>query len=97
MFCRLNEQREYRTRTQNLSLKMEAAKLVPSIAFVAMRCGPLAALQDIQVYVLGAGGAGKTSAYGLGGSPLSRQLNILQSDRSIPCDRIGRQLTPLKM
>jgi hypothetical protein len=44
-------------------LDLEAAKIAPAFATVARRCGTLPALHSVHVYVLGADGAGKSSAY----------------------------------
>jgi hypothetical protein len=44
-------------------LNLEGTKIAPSFAAVVNRCGALPALQNVQGYVLGADGAGKSSAY----------------------------------
>jgi hypothetical protein len=49
---------------QNTSeLNLESSKIVPSSSDVAKRCGMLPNLRSTQAYILGANGAGKSSAY----------------------------------
>jgi hypothetical protein len=50
-------------RQSTLDLNLEAPKIVPPFATVTKRCGGVPALQNVQGYVLGADGAGKSSAY----------------------------------
>ena len=44
-------------------LNLETTRIVPSFSTAASRCGTLPAFHDTQVYVLGADGAGRSSAY----------------------------------
>lgn len=44
-------------------LDLERAKLVPAFQAIAKKCGEMSSLRDIQVYVAGADGAGKSMAY----------------------------------
>jgi len=44
-------------------LDLEAPKIVPPFAAVAKRCGAFPALRNVRGYVLGADGAGRSSAY----------------------------------
>lgn len=44
-------------------LNLESTKIVPSFSSVRNRCGEIPSLHNIQVHVLGADGAGKSSAY----------------------------------
>jgi hypothetical protein len=46
-------------------LDLEAPKIVSSYETVATRCGPIPKLRGVQIYVLGADGAGRSSAYWL--------------------------------
>jgi hypothetical protein len=50
-------------RQSTADLDLETPKIVPSFAAVAKRCGTLPRLPNVQGYVLGADGAGKSSAY----------------------------------
>ena len=44
-------------------LNLESLKIVPPFSTLAKRCGTLPELRDVQIYVLGADGAGKSAEY----------------------------------
>ncbi len=51
------------TRESAPCLDLERAKLVPAFQTIGNKCGEVPSLQDVQVYVAGADGAGKSMAY----------------------------------
>jgi hypothetical protein len=50
-------------RQSTADLDLEAPKIVPPFAAAATRCGAIPRLRNVQSYVLGADGAGRSSAY----------------------------------